>query len=87
MLQFSKQSGPALNVITTLRFSEAQVNLLDDLASRLGLGKRAEAIRTAIDYWLNHSPEVAELLSQIRDPQDQKRGRVHPRKKSKQPPS
>lgn len=87
MLQFSRQSGPALNVIITLRFSEAQVNLLDDLASRLGLGKRAETIRTAIDYWLNHSPEVVELLSQLRCPQDQKCGRVYPRKKSKPPPS
>jgi hypothetical protein len=43
----------------SLRVTEEQDRLLGDLAEALGLGGgKAELLRRALDYWLEHAPEV-----------------------------
>jgi hypothetical protein len=44
--------------MVSLRLTQEQDRLLTDLAARLGLaGGKAELLRKALDYWLEHAPE------------------------------
>jgi hypothetical protein len=43
----------------SLRVTPEQSRLLEELAQNLGLpGGKAEVLRKALDYWLEHSPEA-----------------------------
>jgi hypothetical protein len=42
----------------SLRVTEEQDRLLGELAGALGLSGKADVLRRALDYWLEHAPEV-----------------------------
>jgi hypothetical protein len=42
----------------SLRVTEDQDRLLGELAQALGLTGKADVLRRALDYWLEHAPEV-----------------------------
>jgi hypothetical protein len=42
----------------SLRVTREQDQLLGALAERLGLSGKAEVLRRALDYWLEHAPEA-----------------------------
>ena len=45
--------------MVSLRLTGEQDRLLTDLAAGLGLpGGKAELLRRAVDYWLEHAPEA-----------------------------
>jgi hypothetical protein len=56
----------------SLRVTEEQDRLLGELAQALGLpGGKAEVLRRALDYWLEHAPEVKEASKQPEAPKDE----------------
>jgi hypothetical protein len=44
----------------SLRVTAEQDKLLGELAERVGLGGKAELLRRALDYWLEHAPQAQE---------------------------
>jgi hypothetical protein len=42
----------------SLRVTDEQDRLLGELARELGLSGKADVLRRALDYWLEHAPEV-----------------------------
>jgi Arc/MetJ-type ribon-helix-helix transcriptional regulator len=58
MPRFSREP---LTRMLSLRVTEEQDRLLGELAESLGLqGGKAEVLRKALDYWLEHAPEARE---------------------------
>ncbi len=52
-------SRDPLAKMISLRVTREQDQLLGDLAETLGLpGGKAELLRKALDYWLEHAPEA-----------------------------
>jgi hypothetical protein len=52
-------SRDRLEKMLSLRLTREQEHLLGDLAAALGLaGGKAELLRRALDYWLEHAPEA-----------------------------
>jgi hypothetical protein len=52
----------------SLRVTEADDRLLGELAQELGLpGGKADLLRKALDYWLEHAPEAREAQEAVKD--------------------
>jgi hypothetical protein len=52
-------SRDPLNKMISLRLTREQDRLLGELAEALGLpGGKADVLRRALDYWLEHAPEA-----------------------------
>jgi Arc/MetJ-type ribon-helix-helix transcriptional regulator len=61
-------SRDPLEKMVSLRLTQEQDRLLADLAASLGLaGGKAELLRRALDYWLEHAPEAREAQEAGRD--------------------
>jgi len=58
MGKFSRDA--AREVTMTLRLTREQSELLEQLRQRLQLATKADVMRTALDYWLDHAPETRE---------------------------
>ena len=57
MPRFSRES---FDKMLSLRVTAEQDKLLEELARALGLRGKAEVLRRALDYWLEHAPEARE---------------------------
>lgn len=55
MARFSRQP---MRRMLSLRVTEEQDELLENLAAALDLPGKAEVLRRALDYWLEHAPEA-----------------------------
>jgi hypothetical protein len=55
MPKFSRES---FDRMLSLRVTAEQDRLLEHLAQELGLRGKAEVLRRALDYWLEHAPEA-----------------------------
>jgi predicted DNA-binding protein len=55
MPRFSRES---FDKMISLRVTADQDQLLERLAQELGLRGKADVLRTALDYWLEHAPEA-----------------------------
>jgi hypothetical protein len=51
----------------SLRVTEEQDRVLGELAEALGLTGKAELLRRALDYWLEHAPEVKKAGKREKD--------------------
>jgi hypothetical protein len=49
----------------SLRVTEEQDRLLGELAQALGLSGKADVLRRALDYWLEHAPEVKQAREKL----------------------
>jgi hypothetical protein len=59
-------SRDPLRKMISLRVTEEDERLLTDLAEQLGLpGGKADVLRTALDYWLEHAPEARQARKQV----------------------
>ena len=59
----SKFSRTRLQKMISLRVSDEQDRLLEQLSEQLGLpGGKADVLRRALDYWLEQAPEVQQAL-------------------------
>jgi hypothetical protein len=70
MARFSRKES--FDRMLSLRVTAEQDQLLEHLAQELGLRGKAEVLRRALDYWLEHAPEVR---------------RAAPRRGAKEPPA
>jgi hypothetical protein len=57
----------------SLRVTGDQDRLLGELARELGLSGKADVLRRALDYWLEHAPEVKEAAKGLKK-QEEGRG-------------
>jgi hypothetical protein len=65
MPRFSREP---LRKMITLRVTEEDEQLLSDLAHALGLpGGKADLLRKALDYWLEHAPEARAAVKDMKD--------------------
>jgi predicted DNA-binding protein len=55
MPRFSRES---FDKMLSLRVTAEQDQLLEHLAQELGLRGKADVLRRALDYWLEHAPEA-----------------------------
>jgi hypothetical protein len=53
-------SRDPLQKMISLRLTQEQDQLLAEMAHNLGLSGKAELLRKALDYWLEHAPEAQE---------------------------
>jgi hypothetical protein len=61
MPRFSRES---FDRMLSLRVTAEQDELLGHLAQELGLRGKAEVLRRALDYWLEHAPEARRAAKQ-----------------------
>jgi hypothetical protein len=61
MPRFSRES---FDKMLSLRVTVEQDKLLGRLARGLGLRGKAEVLRRALDYWLEHAPEARQAAKQ-----------------------
>jgi hypothetical protein len=54
----------------SLRVTDEQDRLLGELAQSLGLSGKADVLRRALDYWLEHAPEVKKAGKRLEGRQD-----------------
>jgi hypothetical protein len=63
-------SRDPLAKMISLRLTEEQDQLLADLAEVLGLSGKADVLRKALDYWLEHAPQAQQATKQVRPKKD-----------------
>jgi hypothetical protein len=64
MTRFSSQRR-AREARISFRVTEEQEQILAGIASRLGLQGTSEAVRQAIDFWIQTNPAVQRIVSQL----------------------
>ena len=63
---FSLDRRAALKRMISVRVSEEQDKLLDELAPLLDLRGKAEVVRVAVDYFLAESPQAKQAVARLR---------------------
>ena len=58
-------SRDPLQRMISLRVTQEQDRLLEGLAKVLGLSGKAEVLRQALDYWLEHAPEARTACKKV----------------------
>lgn len=67
MTKFQNEPRPTRSNIVTIRMTDEQLATLEGVATALGLaGGKAEAIRKAIDHWLENDREARAAMQRLR---------------------
>lgn len=67
MTKFQREQRPARSRMVTIRMTDEQIATLEGVASAIGItGGKAEAIRRAIDYWIENDREARAAANRLR---------------------
>jgi predicted DNA-binding protein len=67
MTKFQREQRPARSRMVTIRMTDEQIATLEGVASAIGItGGKAEAIRRAIDFWIENDREARAAANRLR---------------------
>ena len=67
MTKFQREQRPTRSRMVTIRMTDEQIATLEGVASAIGItGGKAEAIRRAIDYWIENDRDARAAANRLR---------------------